>query len=509
MQRRYFSAAGSEAWRRGQVPHYVTSNPRMASTYGRVIIGYLRDLLAVGRIDTAQPVYIVEVGAGSGRLAYHFLRRWLTDVRALPFENPRFVYIMSDAAAENVEFLWEHPYLRPFIDAGVLDAAVFDPLNDGEIVTFHRGSLRSDAVVNPLIYIANYFFDGLPADAFRFDRRGEAPGMFESRLSLFSDREEEDREDPEILQRCHLRYEHHALQDTVYYNEPVRDALLQNYAEHLEDSHLLFPSASLDALDRLRELSPRGALLLSADKGYHDERQLDYRPEPGVTVHGSISLMVNYHALGAYVRHGSGRVFFPERMKSGLSLGAFVLPGGDESLTYRETMFAFAEAVERGGPDDWFSVKKVVEKHYDAFDLPRLLAYLRMSEFDANVCFGCREVLRSLLVDSYENGDLALVFEAHEVLHRVLENFLPLGGERNDLFFMLGSLFYETGAPEDARVCFQESLEWHEEDAGTFYNLALCAWALGQSDAARKLVDRALELDGEFAEATELRERLG
>ena len=73
---------------------------------------------------------------------------------------------------------------------------------------------------------------------------------------------------------------------------------------------------------------------------------------------------------------------------------------------------------------------------------------------------------------------------------------------------MIGSLFYESGAPADATACFERSLEWHGEDAGTLYNLALCATQLNQPGAALEFVERALQLDADFAEARELRERL-
>ena len=77
LQREYFERQGIEAWRQGTVPHYITSNPFIAGAYARLVSGFLRDCTSGTRcLATGQPVYIVEIGAGSGRFAYHFLKNF-------------------------------------------------------------------------------------------------------------------------------------------------------------------------------------------------------------------------------------------------------------------------------------------------------------------------------------------------------------------------------------------------------------------------------------------------
>ena len=512
MQRRYFESAGQNAWRGGAVPHYITSNPRMAAAWLAVITGYLRDQRAAGALDPSQPLYIVDVGAGSGRFAFHFLSRLVQDLPP-PFVDLAWTYVITDGFDSNVSALRAHPAWRPFLEAGRLEFCVFDPLESAELLTYNEKIfIGNSGAANPVIYVANYFFDGLPAEALRFtDQQGVARGM----VSLYSTRPEADPTDPEILARSALLYDFEPLEESggPFAEDPVIADLIGEYQQQRLRTHLLLPTASFTALERLAVLAPRGMLLLSADKGYHSLADLDQNPEPGVSVHGSLSLMVNYHALAFYAgRVHRALVRFGDRDRSGLCCAAFLFPVRDQleppALTLYETMFAFGEAVERGGgPDDWFAVKKSVEKNYDAFDLPRLLSYIRLSEYDANVCFGARHVLRERLLDAIERDD-GLVQETHAVLRHVLERYFPLGQERADLFFMIGSLFYESGAPADATACFERSLEWHGEDAGTLYNLALCATQLNQPGAALEFVERALQLDADFAEARELRERL-
>jgi hypothetical protein len=83
IQRRYFEQAGVGAWSGGTVPTYVTTNAFIARAYARVVAAYLRDRRQAGYCGAAEPAYIVELGAGSGRLAYHFLKRLAADEAAI------------------------------------------------------------------------------------------------------------------------------------------------------------------------------------------------------------------------------------------------------------------------------------------------------------------------------------------------------------------------------------------------------------------------------------------
>src|SRR5690242_5288677 len=65
LQRLYFERAGVDAWSRGLVPHYITTNPFVAASYASMVVGYLRDLAAAGERAAGEPLTIIELGAGS------------------------------------------------------------------------------------------------------------------------------------------------------------------------------------------------------------------------------------------------------------------------------------------------------------------------------------------------------------------------------------------------------------------------------------------------------------
>src|SRR5436190_14880848 len=74
LQRTFYADQGIAAWTQSHVPQSVTTSPIIARAYARLVLGFLRDMRS--SLDPAQPVYLVELGAGSGRFAYRFLKAY-------------------------------------------------------------------------------------------------------------------------------------------------------------------------------------------------------------------------------------------------------------------------------------------------------------------------------------------------------------------------------------------------------------------------------------------------
>src|ERR1041384_2933322 len=99
LQRNYFERQGIEAWRSGAVPHHITSSPFIADAYARVVMGFLRDW---STLDPRQPVHIVELGSGSGRFAYSFLKKFLNLHRNSVLKTIPVRYVMTDFTESNL-----------------------------------------------------------------------------------------------------------------------------------------------------------------------------------------------------------------------------------------------------------------------------------------------------------------------------------------------------------------------------------------------------------------------
>lgn len=499
LQREFFARQGVEAWRQGTVPHYITSNPFIASAYAQVVLGFLRDCQAGSPpLDPGQPVYIVELGAGSGRFSFHFLKKFLAVFARSPLKHIPVKYVMTDFAEANLDYWREHPSLAPWVEQGWLDFARFDAGNDRELRLRHAGeTLAPGGVRNPLVVLANYVFDSLPQDAFAI-RYGQ---LCESLVSLTSPQEEADLSAPDLLDRVQIAYAHQPLNGT-YYDDPDWEDILRDYGARLADTAFLFPCAALGCLRDLSQISGGRLLLLSADKGYSREEDLLGWGEPVLARHGScFSMLVNYHALGQYVRRQGGQVLGGDRRHESLAVCAYILGGPPGGAV--ETRQAFAAAVEQFGPDDFFTLIKGIQNMCDSLSLPQLLAYLRLSGWDANVLLGCYPSLleRAASLSEPERGALC------QAIGHVWDTYYPIG-EEIDLAFCLGVLLYGMSYYRQALDYFGHSSRLYGPDAGTAYHMGMCHYGLRQLEAALACVEQALELDPAFAPARDMRIRL-
>ena len=166
LQREFYAAHGVHAWTTGTVPNFVTSNAYIAKGYAKVAMGLLRDTYGGPASNVSTPVLIVELGAGHGKLGYLIVEtllryrsfypphcvpsgvpfkyiltgkcappRTLRDVDALGARAnvAHIPFICADAFPATVDAWERNPSLRDFIEAGVVDTAVFDAERDTSV----------------------------------------------------------------------------------------------------------------------------------------------------------------------------------------------------------------------------------------------------------------------------------------------------------------------------------------------------------------------------------------
>lgn len=492
LQRSYFEQQGIEAWRSGAVPHHITSSPFIADAYARVVLGFLRDW---STLDCGQPVNIVELGSGSGRFAYSFLKKFLNLQRNSVLKAIPIRYVMTDFTESNIEHWRTHSYLVPFIKEGMLDLARFDLESDEQFELLHSGDVLSTGTLrNPLIVISNYVFDGTPQDAFV----AADAELFELLFTLTTPQDEIDPADPDILSQIEISANQNPINGN-YYEDPKWNRILLDYKQRLSNTSFLFPTSTLHCIKNLHRLSGGRMLLLSGDRGYSRDEELNLgRGTPALAFHGSFSMMVDYQIIGEYCRSLGASVLHPAHASSHLNISAFMF--GDVPCDFIETRHAYAEAIEKFGPDDFFVLKKPFKQIYDALTLDQILAFLRLS------CWDYKRFLESLPALKKHLPEMSEVQkrQLHEGILKVWDSYLPIG-EESDLAFDLGTFLLEMEFYEEAFAFLQRSVELYGMAPGAAYNLAVCCYSLNQMDEALDYVDQALSLDPYFAEAKTLR----
>lgn len=505
LQRSYFERHGIAAWSTGTVPHHITSSPFIADAYAKVVFGFFRDChaaanrynnLSAATLDRSQPVYIVELGSGPGRFAYLFLKKFLSVYRNSVLKEIPVRYVMTDFTDQNLEYWRAHPWLQPYIKEGILDFARFDVEHDQKLKLIHSGEILSAKTVrNPLIVIANYLFDSIPQDAFFVAGRGE---LFETLVTLTTPEKEFNPSDPEILSRIEISYDHNLVNGN-YYPNPEWNRILLDYKQRLRETSFLFPTAALQCVQNLYQLSGGRMLLLSGDRGYStDEALLPGGGMPTMAVHGSVSMMVDYQIVGEFCRRLGGQVLHPAHPAESLNISAFMF--GDLPDSFVETRQAYAEAIEKFGPDDFFTLKEGLDQIYDTLSLEQIIAFLRLSCWDYKRFWQCLPALKKQLegVSAVQKQGL------HEAIMKVWDSYLPIG-EENDLAFQLGTLLLEIDSYSDALALLQYSVDLYGMEPGTAYNMGVCHYSLGQMESALEYIEQALKLDPEFDAAQALR----
>lgn len=478
LQRDYFDTAGIDAWRTGQVPHYVTSNPAVGKTYAELVLALLRDRAMKGQ--QTETVYLLELGAGHGRLCYHFLKHFESNYERSALKLPPFCYVLSDFTESNLAFWRSHPRFQPYFEKGWLDLARFNVESDSEIKLENSGKwIRPGNLAQPIVAIANYFFDSIPQELFRIK-----DNQLERALVNITAGLDPKTADPiELIRTFELNYTYEPVTDPVYLEEPVLNDLLSFYREQLTDAHLLFPYTGLRCLERLRSLSTSGLVLLSADRGEHHLSNLDYQPSSKLITHGGcFSLDVNYHALKLYGENEQGVALFSHHQHSCLDLGCLLLLGDPSG--YTETLSAYDQFVRDYGPDDFFSLKKLVEKNFGQLTVRDILATTRLSGYDAHIF---QQMLPDLLaqIENLSDDDR---WNLYVIIPRIWETYFPIQ-EARDLAANLGNLLMALQYYEEALLFYEQSIAMYGEMDQTLYSMAVCHCMLDHFDTAQPIID--------------------
>ncbi len=485
LQRRYFSDQGVTAFSSSTVPHYITSNAAIAEAYARMVVAYLIDQRDA--LDPAQPVHLVELGAGSGRFAFQFLQRFVELLPRAGLEALRFTYVLTDFSESCFGDWLAHPGFAPYLADGRLDVGRFDAEHDERIELRRSGLvLQPGALPNPLVVLANYFFDGIVTDVFTV--RGGV--LHEAAASVVTEKDEPDLDDPKLLERIRLDYEERSAA-TDYYGDPELDRLLEIYRERIVDSAVRIPIGALRCCQRLRRLAAGRWLLLSGDKGIAALERLDGQKVPTLALHGSFSLSVNYHALGEWFAHHGGEMLAPDHPNNSL---AIIAAFDEPSRALPSLRLAYHALIEQFGPDDYFVLRRAVEANVEAhpeeMPLDALLALLRLGRGEPRQLQVLLPTLRRLL----PKATPAQRHELERMIDRCWRNYFYIG-ESRDFAASAGVLHTDLGNYERAITFFEQSLRWDDESPSTHYNLALCHRRSNRIADARRHARLALKFD--------------
>eukprot|EP00611_Tribonema_gayanum_P006156 TRINITY_DN15453_c0_g1_i2.p1 TRINITY_DN15453_c0_g1~~TRINITY_DN15453_c0_g1_i2.p1 ORF type:complete len:728 (-),score=271.29 TRINITY_DN15453_c0_g1_i2:407-2533(-) len=525
----FYDRKGVESWSQGIVPHFITCNSFIGRSYAHVLCGFLRDCMTAKStmpLDQTQPLYIIELGAGSGKFSFFMLKALLQMKDMCDFPLEKIVFVMTDFTESNFKFWADHPALKPFVQSGQLDMAIFDAVNDTSITLSCSGvTLSPGSCVNPVCIVANYLFDTLCHDIFQVDGRQLKEGL----ISVGSKRPAEaDPLDPEIIKRFDNKFCYRDISEDYYKGEEV-DAvtfrrILHWYVDHFSPSpagaSILFPIGALRALRRLLSFSGNRAIVISGDKGNNNPDQFRGLADPHIAVHGSFSVMVNYHAIGAYFTARGGFALHNPQEEASLKVSAFVATGDvhaaggvtaddgqwtggafeakDEarSRLFPNLAGAFKYHVEHFGPNDFFVMQKGLKEDAPSPSLRTVVALLKLGDWDPDVFYKFRDVI----LNQVPTSGLKLRKDLCRGVPRVWENYYMLDKDK-DVAFEIGRFYYGIRDYSHALEYYKFSSDHIGEHHVTRHNIGLCYYSMGNMTMATQNFDAALRLNPEYDKA--------
>ena len=420
LQRDFYAQRGLKAWNEDLVPSYITNNPFIAEIFAGIVAAFVQDCMSSAQrgyqsLSPENPLRILELGAGTGKFSYLFLRKLVPLLRRqnLPLQLVR--YRMTDTSESLIAEWRSNAYLQEFAGKGLLEFAVFQAGEEYQSQT--RG---------PLVVIANYVFDSLPQDAFAIQS-----GAIQEFLVTTSGAA-----DGEIQSFKDLRFSYQtSAASPQRYRDNVWNGILEQYRTCLSAATVSFPASALHTLRQLGDSSDGRMLVLAADKGITHEQDLALAArEPSLDFHAGgkcFSQVVNFDAIGKYFCAKGGQALVPSKHFTSLNLCAFIQcnPGDEFTATHK----AYHEALTAFGPDDLFAMMSWLNAYLEEISLSQALPLLRLTRWDPVMFVRLFPVIARQARNAVpERTDL------RDAVLSTWENHYPLNHDDNVLAFYCG-----------------------------------------------------------------------
>lgn len=476
-QRTFFEDKGVNAWV-GEVPYYVTCNITIAKAYAEMAGGFIYDGIKNNTIITTEPLYILELGSGTGKFGFHFMTYLLRYLNEHMISHIDIRYIITDFTESNLNFWKTHPQLTQYVEKGHIDFAIYDLIHSDTITLIHsKETLSKKSLANPLLVNCNYIFDTVEHDCFQFGPEGLKKGGITTSIS--SDSYDASTHKVKNLEKLHTQFTFTDT-DTHHYKNPHLNTILKEYSTEFSSTstNILIPIGGINAIDTLSSFSQKGALFIVGDKGYANVNHMRQLDTPHIAFHGSFSLMVNFDALSRYVTKIGGSALTGINgfgLKTALyytkSLADFPL-----------TRYAYKNYDTSLSTQTFLSIKNVILSATEKLKIEEIISLLRLSNWDCTLFYN----LINTLIEKFEKPSLSVEHECQEGAQLLLKNFFFMPNDQNQLF-EIGRFFYLIKDYKKALYCYEESNRLYKVDPSSLhFNKGLCHYYMNDSATALK-----------------------
>lgn len=500
MQRRYFEKERAKVWTGDTF--YSTNRMTFVESYVELVSAALLDCASI--CDQEQPLYILELGGGSGCFAYRFLNDLAENFQDFEsLKKLKIKYVLTDFSELLVKEWLKNKNLKTLVEQEILDFAVFDPQRDQKLdLIVSEKTLTSKDIKNPLIVIANHVFDSIEQDAFRITN-----GVLqESRISLF--REDKsgsfDREptldDLRIVERFVDVAEN-------YYQNAAFDNILHDFTNELVEASLTFPIGALRCIENLTNFCDEKLILISADTGYLrlDSEQISGLKKLDFDRHGACSFDVNFSAIAEYFRDSGGTSIVEDLNYSGLRVAFSSLIQN----RFQNTTHYFKHYLQKKNVlDSQLQINDLIKNglragDYESSRVALFLSIVRAFNFDPVMFAIAHKDLLDERFKDLEEMNAQVRSELQETLHRTIKN-IYIVDDNHKIFDSILRLYIQLDWFEECLKFSEEIIQTYGEISTAVDHAALSCEALKKHRQAYEYFQRATKLsssDYEWASA--------
>ena len=534
---KFYDNNGVSSWADGIVPYFVSSNAFIGKSYAKLISAFLMDLESNQRQshhksdmgeDQDDTFYIVEVGGGTGKLAFHILQH-LAQMRGI-IDLTKIVYVLTDFTESNIQFWEQQSNLKPFVDSGRLDFALFEAIHDDTLTLRSGKILKKGDIQSHMCIIANYLIDTLCHDLFQIEKGMMKQGLVSVGVrdvpSLSRDVSGNiDCNDSEFINNLINEYKYEPIDAGQYYESiHNNDAdhlshIMSWYENHFKDSHgasILIPIGFLKAIRNLTDISSGKALIITGDKGNANPDYFRGLSDPHFALHGSFSLMVNFHAISLYIQSRGGFCLNSCQDEASLQVNGFVLNGSlkndidssnlrcnidkvnnERKKEYPFLSIMFEECVDSFTPNDFYVMQNSLQEEADP-SLVSIISLTKLSNWDPDILYKFRENILSHL----PSAGLRLRNDLEKSIKKLWNNYYHLGSEDGkDVVFEIGRLCFGLSLFEEALYYYHKSLSYYGDHYITYHNIGLCNYSQIKFEEAKLNFSKALELKPDYSKS--------
>lgn len=493
MQEQFYREAGINAWQQN-VPSFITNSAYIAESYAEMVMAFVEDYFE--HLDLSEPLTIIELGTGTGRFSHHMLKELESKLSSFSkYESVRIRYIMSDFTDSNPSFWEQHERLAPFVEKGMLDFAVFNPLmSDSMTLRVSGEALSPGSLKNPVIAIANYFFDSIKQDVFRVESKVLKEGL----VTLERNLEGVDADSAPQLSEITPVFQYQDLRSDQYYDDARLNAILKHYRHTIRNGSILFPVGAFQVIQHLETMSDQGMMLISSDKAYTSVEEMtrfylhDYAQHDG-----AFSYMVNYDAIGQYFLNQNGHYFHTE----GTSLSVQTvccLKLNTPAQKFEHLNYLYRHKLNRANAINSVCAAMPGREAYGpAAYVQQMLAHIRLNLCDPQAFL----VMGQQLVDALPQALHSQVADLKLLMKQTWQNYYFYPGETN-IPFWFAQLYYAMAEYDKSNAALDEAIRYYGQHEALYYLKGQNYEQLQQWHKARAAYECALAMKPDFPEAS-------